>query len=163
MATGLDINYCSKAQQSLRAEMAGSDLDWLAARRESSLTAFQAHGFPGDRDENWKYTNIRPLVRNVYEFSPASSRTEQFDPSSGACGRARQRPAERTAASILMTLFSRECLGVMDGGCDTIRMTVVDIYHGESAERRRRLCSDTVNPGASKSTFLRLSADDIIF
>jgi Fe-S cluster assembly protein SufD len=35
---------------------------WLAARRELARRAFQARGFPTLFDEDWKYTDVRPIA-----------------------------------------------------------------------------------------------------
>ena len=39
---------------------------WQALREEAMQRA-AARGFPADRDENWKYTSIRPLVQRAFE------------------------------------------------------------------------------------------------
>jgi len=42
---------------------------WLSAQREEALAHFSAHGFPDPRDEEWRYTNVRPIARQA--FRPA--------------------------------------------------------------------------------------------
>jgi Fe-S cluster assembly protein SufD len=39
-----------------------SEPDWLAARRAAARAALAARGFPTLRDEDWKYTDVRPIV-----------------------------------------------------------------------------------------------------
>lgn len=46
----------------------GSGLPWLTQARRSALDAFKTLGFPSPRDENWKYTNVRPIERG--DFAP---------------------------------------------------------------------------------------------
>ncbi len=40
----------------------GAKLPWLNQVRESALERVRAEGFPGPRDEAWKYTNVRPIL-----------------------------------------------------------------------------------------------------
>jgi Fe-S cluster assembly protein SufD len=42
-----------------------------AARRHAAIAALTATGLPSSRDENWKYTNLRPLERQ--RFTPVSA------------------------------------------------------------------------------------------
>lgn len=44
-------------------------------RRRGALEALAAHGLPTSRDENWKYTNLRPLDR--VRFTPVAPSTAQ--------------------------------------------------------------------------------------
>ena len=55
----------ARAQREARAE---SDPAWLAAVRDEALESFQAIGLPTARrgNEEWKYTDIRPLVRQGF-------------------------------------------------------------------------------------------------
>lgn len=39
---------------------------WLAARRRTALEQFRAAGFPGRRDEAWKYTSLRLVERRSF-------------------------------------------------------------------------------------------------
>ena len=43
--------------------------EWLAAVRRAGLDRFRAAGFPGPRDEAWKYTNVAPILK--VPFAPA--------------------------------------------------------------------------------------------
>lgn len=38
----------------------------LRGQREQALERFLAHGFPGTREESWRYTNLRNLTRRVF-------------------------------------------------------------------------------------------------
>jgi Fe-S cluster assembly protein SufD len=49
--------------QTLRDEPA-----WLRTAREAAFRKFESVGFPTARDEDWKYTNVTPIVRG--NFSP---------------------------------------------------------------------------------------------
>lgn len=48
----------------------GAGPAWLAARRREAVERFAECGFPTTRDEDWKYTNVAPLLRTP--FAPAS-------------------------------------------------------------------------------------------
>jgi hypothetical protein len=44
--------------------------------RKSALSKFSELGFPGRRDEEWKYTNISPILRHKFQMTdrPAAQR-----------------------------------------------------------------------------------------
>ncbi|HEY7866899.1 MAG TPA: Fe-S cluster assembly protein SufD [Psychromonas sp.] len=51
----------------------GHLLPWLTAIRESAIENFATQGFPGPRDENWKYTNIKRLLKTEYCLAQQAS------------------------------------------------------------------------------------------
>ncbi len=48
---------------------------WLAQRRDDGLATFAAAGFPGRRDEDWKYTELRMVIRRSFAADPAPAFT----------------------------------------------------------------------------------------
>jgi Fe-S cluster assembly protein SufD len=46
---------------------AGRGPAWLKELRESAIASFNKLGFPTTRDEDWKYTNIDPIVSTVFQ------------------------------------------------------------------------------------------------
>ncbi|MFO7767686.1 MAG: Fe-S cluster assembly protein SufD [bacterium] len=50
-----------------RVDAAGEGPSFLADLRRKGLETFQAIGFPTTRDEEWKHTNVAPIVRTRYE------------------------------------------------------------------------------------------------
>ncbi|MBI5506670.1 MAG: Fe-S cluster assembly protein SufD [Deltaproteobacteria bacterium] len=46
-------------------QLAGARLGWLDALRQEARTRFDQIGVPGVRDEDWKYTNIAPALREL--------------------------------------------------------------------------------------------------
>jgi Fe-S cluster assembly protein SufD len=62
-----------------RAASRGPEPTWIAARRQAGAARFEALGFPTRRDEQWKYTDVRPIASGDFalagdaEFSPASA------------------------------------------------------------------------------------------
>jgi Fe-S cluster assembly protein SufD len=47
--------------------------DWLADRRREGLDAFSATGFPGRRDEDWKYTDLKLIARRSFATGTAAT------------------------------------------------------------------------------------------
>lgn len=47
--------------------------DWFSERRRSALNLFKETGFPNSRQENWKYTDVRPIAKKP--FSNVSKKT----------------------------------------------------------------------------------------
>jgi Fe-S cluster assembly protein SufD len=56
---------------SLERELPGATLPWLREGRREALERFGALGFPGPRNEDWKYTRVGAIERR--DFRPASS------------------------------------------------------------------------------------------
>jgi len=46
---------------------------WVNDVRTSALTQFTEKGFPTTKDENWKYTNIAPIVKSQFKYSSAAA------------------------------------------------------------------------------------------
>ena len=40
--------------------------DWLSSIRRDAFDAFRSEGFPTLRHENWKYTDVRPLIKREF-------------------------------------------------------------------------------------------------
>jgi len=47
-------------------EAPGADLPWLRDMRRQAIVRFQARGFPTLKDEEWKYTNVAPILRTSF-------------------------------------------------------------------------------------------------
>ncbi|MFA7349252.1 MAG: Fe-S cluster assembly protein SufD [Methylotenera sp.] len=60
--------------------LAGHDVPWVLAARQSALSRFAEHGFPTRRDEEWKYTDVSIVGRHT-SLEPDHIPP---DPSSGA-------------------------------------------------------------------------------
>lgn len=46
---------------------------WLKKLRESAIASFEKLGFPTTRNEDWRYTNVGPLVATVFEREERST------------------------------------------------------------------------------------------
>lgn len=55
----------------------GGSVPWVRRIRDSGLTRFREVGFPTTRDEDWKYTNVRPIAKR--SFAPALDRHNGID------------------------------------------------------------------------------------
>jgi Fe-S cluster assembly protein SufD len=60
------------------ARIASLDTDWLHSVRQSAISNFRQTGFPTLRHENWKYTDVRPILKR--NFVQADPQTAGFDP-----------------------------------------------------------------------------------
>ena len=51
----------------VREHLAGAGAPWLATLRSDAMDAFALAGFPGVKDEDWKYTSVLPALRERLE------------------------------------------------------------------------------------------------
>src|SRR3989304_2986824 len=42
------------------------DTDWLHGLRQSALSVFRRAGFPDTRQEDWRYTDVRPILKRRF-------------------------------------------------------------------------------------------------
>src|SRR5207248_2917909 len=42
---------------------------WLDSLRRAGMNRFEQVGFPGPRDENWRHTQLSPLVKTRFELA----------------------------------------------------------------------------------------------
>ena len=48
------------------ARIASLDTDWLHSLRQSAISSFRRTGFPDTRQEDWKYTDVRPILKRRF-------------------------------------------------------------------------------------------------
>lgn len=63
------IDYYINEHAALKASLPGDTLDWLSSSREQALIQLGEQGFPTTRDEDWKYTSIRPIEKRQFRFA----------------------------------------------------------------------------------------------
>src|SRR5262245_19544300 len=51
-------------------KQASSGPPWLAAMRRTAIDRFAELGFPTTRNEDWRFTNVAPVVRTPYRPAP---------------------------------------------------------------------------------------------
>ena len=54
-----------------RTRLAGASLPWVGAARAAALERFAAQGFPGTRQEDWKYTSVAAIERKEFDLTTA--------------------------------------------------------------------------------------------
>lgn len=52
-----------------KSRLPGNDLPWLRAQREAAIARFAARGFPTTREEDWKYTSVRPIEKQPFRLN----------------------------------------------------------------------------------------------
>jgi Fe-S cluster assembly protein SufD len=63
--------------QSLAPRLPGEDLPWLKHFRSEALQVFSEQGFPGNHEEEWRYTPLSSLNKTL--FSPVASQEVDVD------------------------------------------------------------------------------------
>ncbi|HYM40142.1 MAG TPA: Fe-S cluster assembly protein SufD [Thermoplasmata archaeon] len=61
--------YVAEFQSFARA-IGDAEPSWLRSLRKEAVGAFQKVGFPGVKDEDWKHTNVAPVVRTPFRYEP---------------------------------------------------------------------------------------------
>jgi Fe-S cluster assembly protein SufD len=64
-ATTLSKHYAEQVQRLQQGLPAGTP-EWLAGRQQGAATRFADAGFPDPRQEEWKYTNVRPIATKPF-------------------------------------------------------------------------------------------------
>jgi len=59
----------------IKATLPGQELDWLVQLRQQGLDQFSTQGFPTIRDEDWRYTNVTPLIKKSFQSVVAKTST----------------------------------------------------------------------------------------
>src|SRR6185436_4318651 len=62
--------------QRLAPALPGSGIPWLDGMRQRALQRFMEVGFPGVKNEDWKYTDVRAIATQRFAPSTASGRVE---------------------------------------------------------------------------------------
>jgi len=55
----------------LREQVNGSSPAWLDELRRASMGRFESVGFPSSSDEEWRFTNIQPIVKTPFKLAEA--------------------------------------------------------------------------------------------
>lgn len=63
------IQHYLSEHTSLKGSLPGSDLAWLNESRDQALQQFSSLGFPTLRNEDWKYTSIRPIEKRQFKLA----------------------------------------------------------------------------------------------
>ena len=66
-----DTNSFQQAFRELQEREPSARASWINRLRESAMARFEEVGFPTTKDEEWKYTNVAPIIKNG--FNPTSA------------------------------------------------------------------------------------------
>ena len=74
-----DLNAAVEHYLALQKELAlpGRGLPWIDALRHDGALRFKDVGFPSMRDEDWRYTNVRPIQKREFNPAPAPIKLDQ--------------------------------------------------------------------------------------
>ena len=65
------LEHYRREWSAAHAALPGARVGWVEEVRRAALDRFCDRGFPTPRDEDWKYTNVRPIERRAFRFEPA--------------------------------------------------------------------------------------------
>ncbi|MFA9461694.1 Fe-S cluster assembly protein SufD [Thiohalorhabdus methylotrophus] len=60
------VDHYSGLFEQERERLPGSDVAWVTERRQAAMNRFAETGLPAPRDEEWKYTSLRPLEKRQF-------------------------------------------------------------------------------------------------
>ena len=69
--TSAALEHYRREWSAARASLPGAGVGWVERVRREALDRFCERGFPTPRDEDWKYTNVRPIERRAFRLDPA--------------------------------------------------------------------------------------------
>jgi Fe-S cluster assembly protein SufD len=61
------------------AELPGARLPWMRSRREEAMRQLEAQGFPTQKHERWRYTNVTPIFEHLFEPAAGPLEALQLD------------------------------------------------------------------------------------
>ena len=62
------IEHYRREWNAVHASLPGAGVAWLERARRDALDRFCERGFPTPRDEDWKYTSVRPIERRTFRL-----------------------------------------------------------------------------------------------
>lgn len=66
------LDHYRKELNALGSQLPGSGLTWVEKTRQGAFERFAQMGFPGPRDESWKYTRVTPIEKRAFRSMPKS-------------------------------------------------------------------------------------------
>ena len=66
------LEHYRREWRATHAGLPGARVGWVEQARREALDRFCERGFPTPRDEDWKYTNVRPIERRAFRFDPSA-------------------------------------------------------------------------------------------
>ncbi|NKB63757.1 MAG: Fe-S cluster assembly protein SufD [Gammaproteobacteria bacterium] len=68
--------YYARQYHRLAENLPGQGTEWIKAYRHSRLSRFKTTGFPTTREEDWRYTSVRPITSREFSAIDASQPVE---------------------------------------------------------------------------------------
>ena len=68
--TSAALEHYRREWSEAHASLPGAGVGWVDRVRRAALDRFCERGFPTPRDEDWKYTNVRPIERRAFRLDP---------------------------------------------------------------------------------------------
>ncbi len=62
----MNVSQATEHIRSMAGELPGLDLPWLQVIRSNALNVLADQGFPHKKQEDWKYTNVEPIIEQEY-------------------------------------------------------------------------------------------------
>src|SRR5215471_4589944 len=133
----------------------GKDPAWLSRLREKAGEVFESRDFPTTRDEEWKYTNVTPILKIPYgevpEFDGQQLTADQIAPFTF-------RESRGSQLIFINGRFAREFsdLGALPAGCVAANLAEIPRDHGNVARERLAAYADY-----NDKTFIALNTASI--
>lgn len=67
------IGHFVREHRARAAGLPGASHPWVSALRQAAIDRFQELGFPGPRNEHWKYTRVSGITRRGYRLAAAAA------------------------------------------------------------------------------------------
>src|SRR5262252_6113053 len=67
------------AHEELERAAAATDSPWLRPIRNAAIARFAELGFPGPRQEDWKFTSLTPLLKVPFRLAPTEAAGDPTD------------------------------------------------------------------------------------
>ena len=84
------------------ASLPGAGIGWVERVRREALDRFCERGFPTPRDEDWKYTSVRPIERRAFRLPPSSGEGGELERAGPIAAGPRLAGLERTATLVFL-------------------------------------------------------------
>lgn len=66
---GIHLSNFSRFEE----EAAGAVQPWLDEIRQAGISRFKHTGFPGNKEEEWRFTNVAPIARVPFQLAPTTA------------------------------------------------------------------------------------------
>ena len=96
------VEHYRREWSEAHASLPGAGVGWVERVRREALDRFCERGFPTPRDEDWKYTNVRPIERRAFRLAPSSGEGAGLDRTGPIAAGARLAGLERAATLVFL-------------------------------------------------------------